>query len=215
MFNLLRDNKKQKYAIIDGESCNLNLGDLENKSWQWGILDCKGEEIIQSHDLLIKWPKLNVSKEAAKHTRFSQDNIDKHGIEPKRALDILDSYIYNPEYKLIIHNGLGFDVYLHNIFRRNLGLKTDYSYIYRILDTNCLAKGIKLGIKYEGKNEKDLLMYQYKLFYTIQKGLKTNLTLLGKENEIDVNYDELHNSLNDVILLKLVWNKYIKWRLEI
>lgn len=214
MFNLLRDNKEQRYAVIDGESCNLNLGDLENKSWNWGILDCIGDTIIKTHNVLIKWPKLNISKEAALVTRFSQENIDKNGIEPQKALDILDSYIYNPEYKLIIHNGLGFDVYLHDIFRRNLGLKTDYSYIYRILDTNCLAKGIKLNIKYDGKNEKDLLVYQYRLQNIIQKGLKTNLTLLGKENEIEFDYENVHSGLLDVQLLWIIWNKYIKYRID-
>ena len=36
----------QKVIIWDGESCNLNLVDLDNKPWNWGILVCEGEKII-------------------------------------------------------------------------------------------------------------------------------------------------------------------------
>ena len=49
----------------------------------------------------------------------------------------------------------------------------------------------------------------------VQKGLKTNLTLLGKEAGIEFDYNNLHDALNDVRLLQLIWDKWIKWNVEI
>ena len=48
----------------------------------------------------------------------------------------------------------------------------------------------------------------------VEKGLKTNLTALGKEYGIDVNYDNLHDSLEDVILTAKVFDK-LKWQIQI
>jgi len=204
----------QKVIIWDGESCNLNLVDLDNKPWNWGILVCEGEKIIKEHNLLIKWPELKISKQAAQITRFDPDLIQRKGIDPLIALDILDSYIYDESYWLIGHNILFFDVYLHNIHRLNCNKKSDYSYINRIIDTNSLAKGIKNSIKYNKKTD-NLLAYQYKVGGIRTKGIKTNLTFLGKELEIDVDYNNLHQGINDCFLLKDIWNKWLKYHVVI
>ena len=45
------------------------------------------------------------------------------------------------------------------------------------------------------------------------KGVKTNLTALGKEYNIDHNYDKLHDALVDLELNLKVWNK-LKWKLN-
>ena len=52
------------------------------------------------------------------------------------------------------------------------------------------------------------------LDHTIKKGVKTNLTALGKEFEIDVDYNNLHDAVNDLILNIKVWDK-LKWQIEI
>jgi DNA polymerase III epsilon subunit-like protein len=211
--DLLRFQNKQKYAVIDCEACSLNLVHKNNLAWQWAILDCEGDKVINQHNLYVKWPHIPISEEAAKVTHFDQNKINQLGIDPKLVLEIVDKYIYNPEYKLLIHNGLGYDVYLHNIFRNNLGYKTDYSYIDRVIDTHALAKGIKLDIKYDNKD--DFTTYQYSLLNIKSKGLKTNLTILGKENDIQFDYDNLHDGIKDVELLFLIWNKWIKWQIDI
>jgi DNA polymerase III epsilon subunit-like protein len=213
--DLIRFNNSFDYIIIDGESCNLNLQDPNNLAWQFGLLECKGNEIIKENNIYIKWPKLSVSKDAARITRFSMDIIDEKGISPKEAMGILDDYIYNNKYRIIFHNGLRFDVYLHNNCRKSLGIKPDYSYINRTIDTDALAKGIKLNHKYDGANNNDFLAYQYKMSSIVRKGLKTNLTLLGKENGIEFDYENLHNGINDCFLLHLVWNKWIKYNIDI
>ena len=91
------------------------------------------------------------------------------------------------------------------------GLKSNHL-VDKILDTNCLAKGIKYGIP---KLQKESLVeYQYKLLHTYKKGIKTNLTALGKDYNIDHDYDNLHNAIIDLELNLKVWNK-IKFQVEI
>jgi len=49
---------------------------------------------------------------------------------------------------------------------------------------------------------------------TMVKGIKTNLTSLGKEYNIDHEYDKLHNAIVDLRLNLKVWNK-LKYQIEI
>ena len=81
-----------------------------------------------------------------------------------------------------------------------------------MLDTNCLAKGVKFGLKFNPKES--LLAYQYKLLHKRKKGVRTNLKALGKEYEIDFDEEKLHEALYDLELNINVWNK-LKWMIEV
>ena len=67
-----------------------------------------------------------------------------------------------------------------------------------------LARGLKSGELF--KSDKDFLEYQYKMINYIRKGMKTSLSALGKENDIDHDYDNLHDALVDLELNIKVWN---------
>lgn len=206
-----RYDKEQLYATIDCESCNLNLGLLDNKPWQWSIIESKGEEVIQKHDLYVKWDSLVVSKDAARITGFNPNLIEQFGKTPKEVLDIIDSYFYSSNHHLILHNGLNFDVYLQNIHRRALGLKTDYSYISRILDTNALFKGYKLGMQPDSRA--NLIQYQYRLAGYRKKGLKSSLKFCCKEFDVEYLDNAAHSAIYDCEVLLKLWNK-LKWKIE-
>lgn len=214
MEDLLRYSQ-QKYIVYDFETCGLSLSSLDNKPWQLGLLVCENNQIIERHNFYIKWDNLNISKEAAIVTKFNKEDYLRKAQDSKYCLDILEKYLYNKDYLCLFHNGLQFDVYIHNIYRKLLGLKTDYSYINRCIDTNALAKGIKLGIKYDKYQDNDLLAYQYRMLSIRQKGLKTNLTQLGQENNIEFQYDRLHDGVKDCELLWLIWTKVIRWQIDI
>ena len=70
-------------------------------------------------------------------------------------------YIYDKDYIIIGQNLLGFDVYIHRIYCKYLGIKPDYSYISRIYDTNCIAKAIKKDL--QPPKDLELIYWQYKL----------------------------------------------------
>jgi len=46
------------------------------------------------------------------------------------------------------------------------------------------------------------------------KGVKTNLTAMGKHYNIEHDYSKLHNALVDLQLNLKVWNK-LKWEIEL
>ena len=69
-----------------------------------------------------------------------------------------------------------------------------------------------MGIPF--KNGDDLMEYQYMTYHKRQKGIRTNLTALGKEFDIDVDYDNLHDAVNDLMLNIEVWNK-LKWQIDV
>ena len=148
--NLLRFNNKQKYILFDFETCSLNLGSLDNKPWQLSFL------IQKSSDLPI-------SEDARRITRFNEKKYKKESIDPIFALKEFEKYLYDPNYLIVGHNILGFDVYIHGILRQLCGFAPDYSYIDRCVDTNCLARGIKNKINFDGAEA--FVAWQYKLLH--------------------------------------------------
>ena len=77
-----------------------------------------------------------------------------------------------------------------------------------ILDTNCLAKAYKMGLK---KPDENLTFWQCKLNNYIKRGMKTNQQALLKEFDVEFDSDKLHDAIYDVnmtlnIFHKLIWN---------
>ena len=111
---------------------------------------------------------------------------------------------------IVGHNFLGFDIYLLKGYYDFMG--RDYGHLVeKIIDTNCLARGIKYEIPFRRRNgsvsREELLLYQYKIMNTKKKRVKSNLESLGKEYDIDHDYDTLHDALSDLQLNIKVWNK--------
>lgn len=211
--NLLRFKKDQKYICLDFETENLNLLPVHNKPWQASFVIGEGNSILEKHDYYIYWKDLNISDDAKRITHFSQDVYNKNAKPLNEVLPIIDKYLYDPDYILLWFNGLNFDSYMHNILRKRAGLKTDYSYIYKSIDVNCLAKAIKLQIDFN--NQDNFIAWQYALSDVVQRGLKTNLALLCKEYNIPlIDNGGFHNALNDVIYTFQVYHKLI-WELTI
>ena len=204
--SLLRFRKKQKYIVFDFETEGLNL--RYSRPWQLGFIVTEGKSVRKEYDFHIDVPDLDISEDAKRITRFDQAVHDKNKKNKEKVLEFFDSYLYNPDYLLVGHNVLGFDVYIHNILRQMCGKGADYSYIDRILDTNCLAKAYKLGLKHPDGN---VTFWQCKLNNYVQKGLKTNQQALLKEFNIDFDPNRLHDAIYDVkmtleIFYKLIWN---------
>ena len=192
---LLRFKNKQKYMVFDFETCSLNLCNKNNKPWQVGFILCEGDKIIEEHDYLIKWDKLDVSADAAKITGFNRGKYDREAVDAEKVLGLLEKYLYNPEYIKLGHNLLGFDVYIHSIFRRLLNKKPDYSYLTELIDTLCVAKAIHKEIKPPKEN---LLSWQYKLTSFRERGMKASITALCKAYDLNFDASKLHDAIYDV-----------------
>lgn len=211
MKNLIRFNKDKKFLVFDYETCNLNLVSKDNKPWQLAFLICSSSNILEKHNYLLKWDDLKISDEARKITGFSDSVYQKQSVCPSEVLDKFNSYLYNENYYIVGHNILNFDIYIHNIHQNLCGKPTDYSYLDRCIDTNCLAKAMSLEIEY---NQSNLLFWQMKLTNLHRKGIKTNLMSLCEKYKIPFDPKKLHDALYDIeknfeVFKKLIWSHEI------
>ena len=208
---LLRFQSRQKYMVFDFETCNLNLCDRNNKPWQLGFIICKGDEVQEEHNYLIKWDDLNVSPDAAKITGFNRAKYDKNSIDANEVLSIFEKYLYDPQYIKLGHNLLGFDIYIHSIFRKCLGKEPEFSYLDKLIDTLCIAKAIHQEIN---PPKEKLLAWQYKLNSLILKGKKSSIKALCKYYDLEFNEKKLHDAIYDVKMNYKIFRKQI-WDLEL
>ena len=200
---LFKFNSDTVYTFIDCETLNLCLHSCHNLPWQIEMIKVKGNKKIDEKNFYIKWDTdLKISHEAARITRYSQSHIDENGIKPEEVFPTIDDWLTNCDY-IVGHNVLGFDIYLikslYELFEK------DYKFIVdKTVDTLSIARGYKFGISYDLDNS--FAEYQYKMLHTRKKGVRTNLTALGKEFNLEHNYEMLHNAIVDLELNLKVWN---------
>jgi DNA polymerase III epsilon subunit-like protein len=212
--HLLRYRQDVTYALIDLETFNLNLSFKYNRPWQVGILLVKGEKVIDGRDIRINWPDapyLSIGKEAALITKFDPVLHKQLAILPDAAFPKFWPLLEQADY-IIMHNGLKFDLYLLKDYANMMGKPWKWM-MPKILDTKSIAQGVKMNIPYKPKDG-SFLEYQYRMANIIVKGIKTNLTTLGKEYGITHDYDKLHDAIVDLELNLKVWNK-LKYQVEI
>lgn len=204
--NLIRFDNQSKILFLDVESQNLALNYRLNLPWQLGLIEVQGNKILKEHDILIKWgTDFIMSKDAARITRYDQNHVNQHGIEPEKAWKILDDCLKSVQY-IAGHNILGFDYYLINSFYKKLGKPLfDFSKLKGVIDTLALARGVALNI--HPTQGDDLLLYTYKMLNKRSKGIKLTLGALAKQHNIETDENKLHDALYDLRINVQVWNK--------
>lgn len=209
--HLLRYDKNKTYVLIDCETFNLCLNFCHNLPWQIGMIKAKGDFKTDSKNFYINWDTtLKISDDAARITRYDHKKVQKEGLNIKDIFPTIKDWLDHADY-IIGHNILGFDIYLIIELYKTMGCNYDHI-INKIIDTNCIARGNKYNLPY--KKDQDLLEYQYKIYHTRRKDVKSSLTFLGKEYNIDHDYENLHDAINDLDLNLKVWNK-LKWQIEL
>ena len=212
MEDLLRFKNKQKYMVFDFETCNLNLVSEHNKPWQLAFLIYHGDKLIESNDYHIYWEDLRMSEGARKVTGFNDKKYKSLAKPAEEVLNHFEKYLYDDSYIKLGHNILGFDIYIHNTFRKLLGKKTDYSYLNRSIDTLSLAKAIHKEIEF---NEDDqFLSWQFKLNSVYERGMRLNLGACCKTYEVDFDPAKLHDALYDIKKNYEVFRKML-WKIKI
>ena len=206
---LLRFNKKQRYIVFDTETEGLNL--ITSRPWQIAWLVAEGDRVIERHDLHIEWPDLNVSDEAARITGFSRKQYAKKCQPPKEVWSKFSKALLDPASLIIGQNLLGFDVYMINIWRKLIGLSSDYSYIPRVIDTKSLATAIAKQIPVDND---DFIGWQYRLLNYKERGLKPSQATLLKKYCIDHDPKRSHDALYYTELTFIVFRKQL-FELEI
>ena len=193
--NLLRYDDNQKYLIFDFETCNLNLVNPDNRPWQLSFITRTKNKILKKHDHFLKWKNLKVSDGAQKATRFDHTKYRIKSEDPLPILRKFDKLLYDKQYKIVGHNLLGFDVYMVDVWRRQMARDLNQEYVSRIIDTKALATAIAKDIKY---TDGDFINWQYKLLHYRERGLKTSQGFLLKHYGIDHDPKRLHDGLYDI-----------------
>ena len=209
--HLLRFRKDKKIVFIDCETYNLCLNFCHNVAWQVSMIETDGTKKTDERDYYIKWDTdFKISEDAARITKYDDDFVQKNGKTLKQTLPTIQKWLDKADY-IVGHNILGFDIYLIKELYKLHG--EDYKpLVPKIIDTNCIARGIKMEIPYRAGE--DFTEYQYRIYNTRRKGIRSNLTALGKEFGIDHDYANLHNALVDLDLNLKVWNK-LKYSIEL
>ena len=91
------------------------------------------------------------------------------------------------------------------------GKSSDYSYMDRLIDTNCLARAKKQNIEL---NDAEFLSWQYKLQNHRGKGVRTTLRQLCIDYNIDFDEKKLHDALYDIFKNYQVFKKLL-WEVEV
>lgn len=209
--NLLRYNKDQKYLVFDGESESLNL--VHNKAWQLSYLICQGDKILEEYDKFPWWSDLNISDDAKRITRFNHEIYKAKATDARKVYEDFSAFLYDPEYIIIGHNILGFDIYLMNSYRKFLNLAPDWSYIPRCLDTLALSKFVKFTNPPQ-INDESLILSEYKLMNTWEKGVKTSLGKMAEHFDVEFDSNLAHDGLYDIKKNWEIFHK-LKWQIEI
>lgn len=204
MNDLLRFKKDQNYIVLDCETEGLNL--VSSRPWQCSWVVCRGNTIISKHDHFIRWDNINVSPDAARITGFDKDHYHSKAQEPTQVFDKLSKYLCDPSFLVIGQNILGFDVYMINVWRKLMGMKADYSYVKRIIDTKSISTAIFKNILPDKEN---FLSWQYKMLHIREKGLKTSQAFMLKYYDIPHDPKKLHDSLYDVEMTFEIFKKQI------
>jgi len=190
---LLRFDRNQKYIIFDTETEGLNL--IKSKPWQIAWIVAEGGKIIKKHDRLLRWPDLNVSKDAARITGFNRKHYEQNGEDPKKVWSEFSKYLYDEDYLIVGQNLLGFDVYMIDVWRKLIGEKLDQNYIKRIIDTKSIATAIE---KESPVDKENFIYWQYRWLNYKERGLKTSQLTLLKKYDIPHDPKRLHDALYDI-----------------
>ena len=142
---LLRFNRNQRYVVFDTETEGLNL--IKSRPWQVAWLIAEGDKIISRTDRFIHWPNLNVSEGAARVTGFSKKEYEKNSRAPHQVWEEFSEVLFDDRNLIVGQNLLGFDVYMVDVWRRQMARDLNQEYVSRIIDTKALATAIAKDIK--------------------------------------------------------------------
>ena len=98
----------QKYLVFDTETEGLNLH--SSRTWQVSWLICQGGRVLKENDRYINHNNLQINSVVAKLTGFSWEEYDRRKEPLKNVWSDFKKDLFNPEYKVVGQNLLGFDV---------------------------------------------------------------------------------------------------------
>ncbi len=206
---LLRYADNQRYLLYDIESNGLNLH--TSKPWQIAYAICTNKCIESINIRHILWKDLEMSDDAARVNRFDRQKYLSLAEDPDLVLQDFEKLLMDKELCPLGHNILGFDSYVVNSWRRDMGRKEDWDFVSRSIDTLCLSRAYRHQIV---PDTKDFWSWQYKMLSLRsgkKKGMGASLGAMAREFQIE--YDERYSHeasydcrVNHQVFQKLLWS---------
>lgn len=197
--NKLDINQKIYFCDTETEGLNLNT----SRPWEFAWVVMENGKITDSQSRYILWPDLNVSAKAAEVTGFDKEKYNDIAIPAKEVFDEISPWFFGEDL-LGFHNGLNFDIYQIRNWFREINESTDFGWVKRVVDTNALAKALKMNSDPDYDN---FDAWQTRWASFIKKGLKTNLTILCEEFNIPIDKTKTHQGDYDCFLTAQVYKK--------
>ncbi len=217
MSNLLRFNRDYKTLVWDYETTSLNLVSSEIQTpWQLGWILSEGKRVVEQREEWIHWPdlvyKMNTwGKGAAAVTGWTEWEYLKKAKPPEPILESFEKVLFDPTVISVGANSWNFDIYVHNIYRKLLDKKPDWSYLSRHVDIQTLAKAAFLGIVPPPIGTDEWIFFNIKMSNFHQKGLKTNLAHMCREFDIPYDADRHHReAMYDCEITGAIFHKQIQ-----
>lgn len=186
--------KDKRIILFDTETEGLNL--RNSRPWQLAWVEMKNGKVINKEMHYLAWDNLNVSKEAAAVTGFNKRTYDAKKEDPREVIEKFWNLLYEPDTVIAGQNILGFDIFILNIARKEIGFLEDYSFLYKCIDTVPLSRAYLLGFKHS-KNE-TMLEFCYKLLnHKPKNGISVKLSNMLDKFGIKYKEDKLHDALVD------------------
>lgn len=201
-----------KYLLIDTEFEGLNMA--IHRPWQVAYALANNKGLLSPvHMSYIRWPDLRITAGAARVSRFDPVVYAAQARDAGEVSAELEGLLYDPTVEVVWQNGLRADVYSLRNWRRALGLEDDDSYLLRSIDVDALSKAKIKGWTPDVTSPAAWLSFQYRAANYIETGLKTNLKLMGEQEQIEHDYDTLHDAASDILLMFKVFQKRL-WQVE-
>jgi DNA polymerase III alpha subunit (gram-positive type) len=194
-------NINQRIFFCDTETESLNLD--TSRPWEFAWVEMLNGNVIDSQSRYIWWEDLNISADAARVTGFDPEKYAATAIAPEEVYDEIKEWFFD-DVLLGFHNGLNFDVYQIRNWFREIKKPTDFDWVKRVVDTNALAKALKSNSKPDKEN---FDAWQYRWINFVKRGLKTNVTALCKEYNIEIDETKTHQGDYDCFLTAQIYKK--------
>ncbi len=203
---LKRYQPNRRSFCSDDETEGLNL--FASRPWlvAWLVSDAK--TIFEQEEHYIWWPDLKVSAQAALITRFNYSLYKDRAEDPHKVLARYEERLYDPSLDPIGQNFF-YDGYIHKTLRRLCGKAPDYSWMKRMVDTNCLSKAYRLGIEPDLTNFE---AWQWKM-QSVHAKLKTRLQTMCEEFGIPFDPMKAHDASYDVLKTRELYEA-LKWKVS-
>ena len=205
--NLKRFQPERRYWCSDDETEGLNL--FASRPWQVAGLIADAKQVYEREERYIWWKDLKVSAQAALITRFNYAIYKDRAEDPAKVLAWMEERIYDTSLDIVGQNFF-YDGYIHNTLRRLCGKAPDWSWMSRMIDTNCLSKAYRKGLKPDLTN---FLAWQWKMQSIRDKTLKTRLETMCGEFKIPFDSNRAHDALYDIDKTRELYEA-LKWQVE-